>query len=551
MRIPFQIPALTALIISYGVLSCSSPPAPIAPERTPVAEAGPAQTVTAGERVTLDGSDSSDPLDRTLSYQWDAGQDNPGSVGVLTATAIVQFTPQRPGTYTFFLTVTADGQVSTADSITITVLDVDNTAPVADAGPDLGFPLDAIIFLDGSASRDDDGDALSFLWRLTAGPGTVTLSDSTAAQTSFTATVAGDYVFALLVSDSVMTANDEVTISLSAADNIRPIADAGADTVITVGSQLVLDGSASSDPDGDGLTLEYEWTISGPPGVQITLSEPSSETPSFTPLEAGEYTVALTVRDAGGLESLRHQIVVEVRSQIYEKRGGMIEIPGGPFVMGTNDGLADERPPHAVSVSTFWIDEFEVTASQYQVCGDTENCPAAGTDAGCNANLPGRGEHPINCVSWTQAAAFCSWAGKRLPTEAEWEKAARGTDERRFPWGHSSPQPDQLNYNDLFESTVEVGLYEDGVSFYGVHNMAGNVQEWTADYYASDYYSVDPTPPDPQGPVSGDFRVLRGGNWKLKISIGESLFSTTIRGRFRPDTSDNTIGFRCARDDPP
>lgn len=533
------------------MLSCSSPPAPTAPERTPVAEAGPAQTVTVGQMVTLDGSDSSDPLDRTLSYQWDSGQDNPGSVGVLTATAIVQFTPQRPGTYTFFLTVTADGQVSTAGSITITVLDVDNTSPVADAGPDLGFPLDAIIFLDGSASRDDDGDTLSFLWRLTAGAGTVTLSDSTAAQTSFTATVSGDYLFTLLVSDSVMTASDDVTISLSAADNIRPIADAGTDTVITMGSQLILDGSASSDPDGDGVTLEYEWAISGPPGVQTTLSEPSSETPSFTPLEEGEYTVALTVRDAEGLESLRQHIVVEVRSQIYEKRGGMIEIPGGPFVMGTNNGLGDEHPPHTVSVSTFWIDEFEVTASQYQVCVDAESCAAAGTDAGCNANLPGLGERPINCVNWTQAAAFCSWAGKRLPTEAEWEKAARGTDERRFPWGHSSPQPDQLNYNDLFGSTVEVGLYDDGVSFYGVHNMAGNVQEWTADYYASDYYSVDPTPPDPQGPASGDFRVMRGGNWKLKISIGESLFSTTIRGRFRPDTSDNTIGFRCARDDPP
>ncbi len=205
----------------------------MAPERTPVAEAGSAQKVTSGQMVTLDGSGSSDPLQRTLSYRWEPGTDNPGSVGVLTATAIVQFTPQRPGTYTFFLTVTADGQVSTADSVTITVLDVDNSAPVADAGPDLGFPLDAIIFLDGSASSDDDGDSLSFLWRLTSGQGTVTLLDSTAVQTSFTATVAGDYVFVLLVSDSLVTVSDDVTISLSAADNIRPIAVAGADTVVT------------------------------------------------------------------------------------------------------------------------------------------------------------------------------------------------------------------------------------------------------------------------------------------------------------------------------
>ena len=192
VKISHYVPALSALMVSFLVLSCSSPPAPLAPERTPVAEAGPAQTVASGQRVTLDGSSSSDPLERTLSYRWEPDPGNPGSVGVLTATAIVQFTPQRPGTYTFFLTVTADGQVSTADSITITVLDADNSAPVADAGPDLGFPLDAIIFLDGSASSDADGDSLSFVWRLTAGNGTVTLQDSTAAQTSFTATAAGE-----------------------------------------------------------------------------------------------------------------------------------------------------------------------------------------------------------------------------------------------------------------------------------------------------------------------------------------------------------------------
>ncbi len=192
-----------------------------------------------------------------------------------------------------------------------------------------------------------------------------------------------------------------------------------------------------------------------------------------------------------------------------------------------------------------------MTASQYQVCVDAGSCDEAGLDDGCTASLPGFGEHPINCVNWSQASNFCSWAGKRLPREAEWEKAARGTDERRFPWGHTAPQPDQLNYNDLFESTVEVGLYDDGVSFYGVHNMAGNVQEWTADHYASDYYSIEPTAPDPQGPATGDFRVVRGGNWKLKINLGDALFTTTIRGRFRPDDSENTIGFRCARNDPP
>ena len=457
----------------------------------------------------------------------------------------------RAGTYSFSLTVTVDGQVSTADSITITVLNADNTVPVADAGPDLGFPLDAIIFLDGSASHDDDGDSLSFLWRLTVGIGTVTLLDSTAVQTSFTATDTGNYVFRLLVSDYLATASDEVVIRLSPGDNIRPIAVAGRDTVITVGTALALDGSASSDPDGDDDSLTYHWIISGPPGVPVTLSDSTSRTPSFTADAEGDYAVGLTVIDANEQASLRDQITVEALAQIYQKRGGMIEIPGGLFVMGSNDGLPDERPPHTVSVPTFWIDEFEVTTAQYQVCVDANQCDQAGLETVCNANLPDFGEHPINCVDWSQAESFCSWAGKRLPSEAEWEKAARGTDQRRFPWGHSAPQPDLLNYNDLFGSTVQVGLYDDGVSFYGVHNMAGNVQEWTADYYASDYYSIDPPEPDPQGPATGDFRVVRGGNWKLKINLGDALFTTTVRGRFRPIDSEGTIGFRCARDDPP
>ena len=503
-----------------------------------------------GNAVTLDGSGSSDPLQRPLTYLWEPGSDNSGSVGVLPSTPTVQLNPQRTGVYWFVLTVTADNQVSIPDSVLVTVVDADNAPPQADAGPDLGFPLDAIIFLDAGASSDADGDSLSFVWRLVAGEGTVSLLDSTAAQTSFTATLAGDYVFRVLVSDSFSTATDEVRIRLSAADNIRPIAAAGRDTAIAVGVTLTLDGSASTDPDGDDESLSYQWMISSPAGVDATLSDVTSARPSFTPDTEGDYVIALTVVDAGGLASQRIQITVDVRAQVYEKRDGMIEIPGGPFTMGTDDGLADERPPHTVDVSTFWIDEFEVTASQYQHCVDAGGCDEPGRDTGCNADLAGLGEHPINCVDWSQADAFCAWDGKRLPSEAEWEKAARGTDERRFPWGHSAPQPGLLNYNDLFGSTVEVGLFEEGVSSYGVHNMAGNVQEWVADYYAADYYENSPRI-DPQGPAEGGFRVVRGGNWKLKINLGDALFSTTVRGRFRLDDSENTLGFRCARNDPP
>ena len=530
--------------------SCSSPPAPTAPERTPEADAGDDQTVASGELVTLDGSGSSDPLQRPLTYRWEPGGSNPGSVGALPPDAVVRINPPRAGAYWFFLTVTAANQVSAADSVLVSVVGEDNSPPVADAGPDLGFPLDAIIFLDASTSSDADGDSLAFVWRLVSGTGTVSLLDSTAAQTSFTATDTGSYVFRVRVSDLLSTSTDEVRIDLTAADNVRPIAVAGRDTAITVGTTLTLDGSASTDPDGDDEALSYRWTVSGPAGVDARLTDPTGATPSFTPDTEGEYVISLTVADADGLESLRNQFGVDVRALVYEKRGGMIEIPGGPFTMGSDDGLADEKPPHTVVMSTFWFDEFEVTAAQYQVCVDAGGCEDAGRDPGCNGGTTGFGEHPINCVDWAQADAFCGWAGKRLPSEAEWEKAARGTDERAFPWGHTPPQTGLLNYNDLYGATVEVGAFPDGVSFFGVHDMAGNVQEWTADFYAADYYATSPAR-DPQGPAEGDRRVVRGGHWKLKINVGFHLFSTTARANFNVDNREPTIGFRCARNDPP
>jgi formylglycine-generating enzyme required for sulfatase activity len=225
----------------------------------------------------------------------------------------------------------------------------------------------------------------------------------------------------------------------------------------------------------------------------------------------------------------------------------MIEVPEGVFEMGSEQGNADERPTHRVDISTFWIDELETTSGQYMQCVEAGMCAEPAGSAGCNGMIEARASHPINCIDWVQAQAYCAWADKRLPTEAEWEKAARGTAGRRFPWGDQLPNPQLLNYANNLQSTSEVGSYADGISFYGVHDMSGNVSEWTADFYASDYYSLSPAS-DPTGPEEGADRVARGGDWKIRFETSQT---TTVRIRLGVSTVANTVGLRCARIEAP
>ena len=180
-------------------------------------------------------------------------------------------------------------------SVLVAVTGSDSDPPTADAGLDAIYSLDAVIFLDGSG-QDPEGDPLTYRWEMISGPVAVAISDTMAPQTSFTALRDGQYTFRLTVSDSLLSATDDVTILVTPADNIRPVSVAGDDQLVSLGSVVVLDGSRSSDPDSLG-TLSFLWRVGDTPGDPVVLADEMTANPSFTPAQVGTYVFGLTVDD--------------------------------------------------------------------------------------------------------------------------------------------------------------------------------------------------------------------------------------------------------------
>lgn len=240
----------------------------------------------------------------------------------------------------------------------------------------------------------------------------------------------------------------------------------------------------------------------------------------------------------------------------------LMYVPAGVFTMGSSvdDALREcrkfrdncqqsrftnEEPPHQVTLNAFWIDKTEVTNKMYALCVASGTCPPpkdSSSDTRKNYyGNPQYSNYPVINVAWQNANAYCRWAGRRLPTEAEWEKAARGTDSRIYPWGNTPPDANKLNFNDYIGDTTEVGSYPSGASFYGAVDMAGNVLEWVNDWYDETYYSKSPSQ-NPTGPVSGSARILRGSAWFI------DNYDPRASYRHRGDTTifSSNIGFRCA-----
>jgi formylglycine-generating enzyme required for sulfatase activity len=225
----------------------------------------------------------------------------------------------------------------------------------------------------------------------------------------------------------------------------------------------------------------------------------------------------------------------------------MVLVIEGAFWMGVDGtiGLEDERPRHKVWLETYTMDLYEVTTTRYaRFVSATGHAPPWLWD---QVNLEIHGDRPVIGVDWADAEAYCRWAGKRLPTEAEWEKAARGADERRFPWGNQNPAADLANHAlgarfSYSQALMPVGYYEKGKSPYGLYDMAGNVWEWVKDWYDGAYYERSPER-NPTGPEEGQFKVLRGGSWS---ELPKYLLTY---GRFKlpPNTRNSYTGFRCAK----
>jgi len=226
----------------------------------------------------------------------------------------------------------------------------------------------------------------------------------------------------------------------------------------------------------------------------------------------------------------------------------MVKVAAGEFTMGKTEAGKDHTPEHKVTLKEFLIDKTEVTVAQYRACVDCGACVKPLRDGSHTGREPYFGsdkfkDYPVVYVSHKDAKAYCEGIGKRLPTEAEWEKAARGTKANTYPWGSDSPTQKHANFGALVNDTTLVTDFGDKGSPFGALNMAGNVWEWVADAYDAGYYAKSPAS-DPKGPTSGEIRVARGGSF---ISQHEQIMSYA-RGHYAETAALSTLGFRCAKD---
>jgi len=281
-------------------------------------------------------------------------------------------------------------------------------------------------------------------------------------------------------------------------------------------------------------------------GSKFLSNLPATLSPTHTPSQVGTQTPSFTSTPEDTPTPLFTAITTPLLVEITDEKGVLMRlVPAGEFIMGSENGDPDEQPIHKVYLDALYIDKYEVTNARYKDCVEAGVClPPHSSESYTRSAYygdPQFGDYPVVQVDWNMAKTFCEWRGANLPTEAQWEKAARGTDGRTYPWGEEL-DCNKANYSGCVGDTTKIGSYESGISPYGVYEMAGNVSEWVLDWHSKTYYYNSPLY-NPLGPESGESRITRGGAF---YTSSISSVRTSDRVRLYPEIAGGSNGFRCA-----
>ena len=298
--------------------------------------------------------------------------------------------------------------------------------------------------------------------------------------------------------------------------------------------------TVQTQPAGATLVLDGEIQAKKTP---TTLRVPANKPFTIVVKRKGLPTILRSMKlPLGANKTLRLQLDPKASLKAPKKQSDMVYVKGGPFYMGNNAGTAKEKPMTKITLRGFRIDRTEVTVAAYMACVKSGTCSASKRGSGCNQYITGHTQHPINCVTWYQARTYCRWAKKRLPTEAEWEKAARGQSPQLYPWGHAAPSCRRAAFRGCSSGTRPTKQLS-GRSPYGAYDMSGNVWEWVQDYYSDDFYKKSKLSQPVNRARGNGYKVIRGGSWRAP----KDEIHVTYRADYWPSKHSNAVGFRCAR----